>query len=384
MGALERMHEKYPADDEVTSLLALSLVANSKRLTRTGLLMRSTALSMEVLRRNPRHPGAAHYLIHACDTPDHAILALPAARQYARIAPAASHALHMPSHIFVHLGLWRDVVASNEASWAASEKEVARWKKTDDDRDWHSYSWLVAGYLETDQRRRAEELVERLRGQLLTADGPFTRLGYALVTYALLNRTGRWDEAIARTDPLVRPLPAEPGLPADSVGCAAHAPGGSGTTRPPWGLVATVLAHQMRAEAAMRRGDEKALAEALGAKRGVIDGMARWKNLLPPELPERTARMEAAFTAVARARARRSPAADEAAVAALRRLAELRETVPNGPAFETPYQVLLGEFLLETGRPEEARTAFEAALERYPNLSLARAGMARVEGAAAR
>ena len=81
-----------------------------------------------MLQHNPQHPGAAHYAIHAFDSPDHAILALPAARLYARIAPAGSHALHMPSHMFMQLGMWRDVVPSNEQAYASvgGVGEVAR------------------------------------------------------------------------------------------------------------------------------------------------------------------------------------------------------------------------------------------------------------------
>ena len=88
--------------------------------------MRAAAIVEEVLRRNPTHPGATHYLIHAYDDPLLAPLGLPVARRYARIAPRAEHALHMPSHIFVHLGLWDDMVASNEAAWTASKAWVKR------------------------------------------------------------------------------------------------------------------------------------------------------------------------------------------------------------------------------------------------------------------
>ena len=137
--------------------------------------MDSAAISMDVLQINPSHPGAAHYLIHACDSPDHAILALPAARRYAQIAPAASHALHMPSHIFVQLGMVAEVAASNEASWAASQAEDREPGKGPDQRDWHSYSWLVDAYLNLGKLHRAEALMRALRGMLVQDDGPETR-----------------------------------------------------------------------------------------------------------------------------------------------------------------------------------------------------------------
>src|SRR5215212_3057099 len=112
--ALGRMHAKYPADDEVAIMYALSLLGTARpgeKNTRSA--MQAASIAEDVFQRNPKHPGAAHYIIHSFDDPDHAILALPAARAYSAIAPAAAHALHMPSHIFVQLGMWDDVVASN-------------------------------------------------------------------------------------------------------------------------------------------------------------------------------------------------------------------------------------------------------------------------------
>jgi hypothetical protein len=88
-----------------------------------------------VFRNDPEHPGVAHYLIHACDNPNMAQEWLPAARRYAKIAPSSPHALHMPSHIFARLGLWRDDIASNLASVAAAE---------------HSSSEVFKRHLETD------------------------------------------------------------------------------------------------------------------------------------------------------------------------------------------------------------------------------------------
>ena len=96
--------------------------------------MRAAAVAQEVFRREPNHPGAAHYTLHAFDKPDHAVLGLPAARRYAEIAPPAHHALHMPSHIFLQLGMWPDAAASNEASWEASTELGTP--------DFHSLHWL--------------------------------------------------------------------------------------------------------------------------------------------------------------------------------------------------------------------------------------------------
>ena len=127
--ALEKLHADFPHDDEIAAFYALSILGTvrasdyGKGYARQA---KAGALMLDLYSRNPNHPGAAHYIIHAFDDPEHAILALPAARRYAEIAPEAHHAQHMPSHIFLQLGLWDSAAASNEASWPAS---VSRTKK---------------------------------------------------------------------------------------------------------------------------------------------------------------------------------------------------------------------------------------------------------------
>src|SRR5712692_2249931 len=120
-GAMGRMHARYSADDEIACFYALSLLGTARageKSTRNS--MQAAAIVQDIFQRHPQHPGAAHYIIHSFDDPDHAILSLPAARAYSKIAPSAAHALHMPSHIFVQLGLWDDVVASNVVAYKAA------------------------------------------------------------------------------------------------------------------------------------------------------------------------------------------------------------------------------------------------------------------------
>src|ERR671938_1550299 len=87
---------------------------------------KALAIALEVYQKNPNHPGAAHYIIHAFDDPEHAILALPAARRYAEIAPEAHHARHMPSHIFLQLGMWPEAAQSNESASQAPDAWMQR------------------------------------------------------------------------------------------------------------------------------------------------------------------------------------------------------------------------------------------------------------------
>ncbi len=110
--------------------------------------MKSGAIATDVYEKNPDHPGAAHYIIHAFDDPEHAILALPAARRYAEIAPAAHHARHMPAHIFLQLGMWPEAAASNESAWAVSVEWVKSKGLPISARDYHSLHWLAYVYLQ--------------------------------------------------------------------------------------------------------------------------------------------------------------------------------------------------------------------------------------------
>ena len=103
--------------------------------------------------------GAAHYIIHAFDDPDHAILALPAARRYAEIAPEAHHARHMPSHIFLQLGMWPEAAASNEAARESSDAWMKRKKLSLSVRDYHSLHWLLYCYLQQGRYSQAEQLL---------------------------------------------------------------------------------------------------------------------------------------------------------------------------------------------------------------------------------
>ena len=141
--AMRRMHEKYPGDDEVRSFYALALLGTSHGGRDVSIYMRAAALVEQVYAKNPNHPGAAHYLIHAYDDPVHAPLGLRFADAYSKIAPAASHALHMPSHIYVAMGMWDESAAINERSVKAADARRDEKKLDVDARGFHAL--VVAG-----------------------------------------------------------------------------------------------------------------------------------------------------------------------------------------------------------------------------------------------
>ena len=112
--------------------------------------------------RNRNHPGALHYLIHVYDTQTFARMGLRQARLYAEIAPASSHALHMPSHIFRHLGMWDEVAASNEDSYEASVEWQERTGRALHMRDFHAMDWLLDAYLRLGRFEDAKGLMDEL------------------------------------------------------------------------------------------------------------------------------------------------------------------------------------------------------------------------------
>ncbi len=122
--SLRTLYEQYPNNDEAALFYALALMTSPNATDSDFAITRqAVAILQNVFVRNPNHPGAAHYIIHACDNPAMAQEGLAAARRYASIAPDSPHAHHMPSHIFTRLGLWEDDIESNLASEAAAEKQ---------------------------------------------------------------------------------------------------------------------------------------------------------------------------------------------------------------------------------------------------------------------
>lgn len=166
-GIMARMHDQWPEDHEISIFYALSLLG-TMRPGDDGFKKQALAASiaMSVMDENKTHPGAAHFTIHSLDDPEHAILALAAAKVYADIAPSSAHALHMPSHIFLQLGMWERVVNSNIESYASA---VSHTKKLIESgvknigtsmvggEDFHSLSWLAYANLMLGHYDRAKE-----------------------------------------------------------------------------------------------------------------------------------------------------------------------------------------------------------------------------------
>jgi len=156
--AMEKMASRFPEDPEVQLFYALALFGVQAGVRDIPTYMLITAIAQSVFCANPQHPGAAHYLIHGVDDPDHAVLGLAAARALAKMAPDAGHSLHMTSHIFTALGMWDDVVQANES--AIEVQNRMRAEQGLEPRNWGHYNfWLLYGYLQQGRTDRARALL---------------------------------------------------------------------------------------------------------------------------------------------------------------------------------------------------------------------------------
>jgi tetratricopeptide (TPR) repeat protein len=156
-----------PNDDEAAVFYALALLAQIPQGERKpDISLKAGAIAAAVLTKNPQHPGAAHYILHAYDDGEHNAMALEAAHLYAKIAPASSHALHMPSHAFLPLGMWDEAVASDEASFAASAAWMRRTGRTPAQQDFHSLSWLHYEYLQQGRFGKARDAIDIVKDAL--------------------------------------------------------------------------------------------------------------------------------------------------------------------------------------------------------------------------
>ena len=197
----------YPDDVEAAIFNALSLLAvayNSPPDKTYALQKEAASILNGLLPKYPDHPGIAHYMIHSFDYPELAGLALPAARAYAEIAPDATHALHMPSHIFTRLGLWQESIKSNLASAKAGTREATkRHPGASSFNALHATDYLEYAYLQSAQDAKARELVDRINAVTSLDDPEAFAAGYALVAiparYALERR--QWREAANLPDP---------------------------------------------------------------------------------------------------------------------------------------------------------------------------------------
>jgi len=361
--AMEKVYRDFPDDLEAACLYSLSLLGTvrpgDKGFGRQAL---AGAIALDVYRKNPDHPGAAHFIIHSFDDPEHAILALPAARRYAEIAPEAHHARHMPAHIFLQLGMWPEAAASNESAWAVSDAWVKRKGLAPEARDYHSLHWLAYVYLQQGRYTKAEGLLPMNR-----KDG-VGRYSEDLAA-AFVVETERWDLADKYFSSVAKSSGSE---------MAGHAGHNAPSAAPPATAPSATPARPQRSQSLP----------------GFIRGLAAAKTG-SPEAARYIAELQAARKQQGEAYGAKSTEIKElevsAAVAAqkqnyseaidlMKRATAIEEEMspPSGPpSLIKPSHELFGEILLSANRPKEAAQQFGIALLRQPNRARSLLGLAR-------
>jgi tetratricopeptide (TPR) repeat protein len=158
---MARLYRDHPGDEEVAIYYALSLVTTAPRSdTAFASQKRAAAILNPLFARHPEHPGLAHYIIHANDSPRLAYLGLGAARRYAEIAPSAPHAQHMPSHIFIRLGLWDETINANQKAFDAGLGYArAMGLAGIPYEQFHALDYMVYGYLQQGEDNAARRVV---------------------------------------------------------------------------------------------------------------------------------------------------------------------------------------------------------------------------------
>ena len=347
--ALEKFYAENPGDSEIGSFYALSLVSLAEEDV-DAMANRKKAISIldPLLEKFPDHPGVAHYLIHAADRPELAKLGLEAARRYARIAPDSSHALHMPSHIFVRLGLWQDSINSNIAA-RSSGAHAAEMHMAEAHYQTHAMDFLNYSYLQSGQEAKAREVIADEQNVVGAADESRAEHASELSADTALE-LHRWAEAAALPIPKVKLTAQES---ADR---------------------ARVIGKANVGDLAGARADLAKLKEIWAAEevedRKLGYPVEKEQHLSTPEVW------------ILFADGKRDEAVKE-----MRAIAD-REDEKGVDSLAIPAREMLGDMLLELGRPAGALAEYKTALEHSPNrfdglLGAARAAQASGDSAAA-
>ncbi len=333
--AMEGVNQRYPDDREAAIFYSLSLLASEPDDDTTFANRKKAAAILEKLFADvPDHPGVAHYLIHSYDKPQLAQLGLPAARRYAQIAPAAPHALHMPSHIFARLGLWQDDINSNLASIAATQKTAAM-HMGGEGHQFHAMDFLVYAYLQSGHEADAQHVIDEVKAMPPMKD--MYGMGFDPRISALVSFPAKYDLELHHWAEAAALAP----VPGADIGDNS-------------------ITYWARAIGAARSGNldqaRKDLSEIEAIHQELV---AKKKDALFAEAVEQDHQEAAAWIAHAEGR-------NDDAMQWLRTIAEKEEATGDEP-LAIPAREMLAELLLDMNRPEQALVEFQADLKFNPN-----------------
>jgi tetratricopeptide (TPR) repeat protein len=340
--AMRQLRDRYPDDFEAQTFYALAVLAvgyaNPTDTTLSNQLQAAGILE-KLWKKNPQHPGVAHYLIHSYDYPALAERGLAAARSYSSIAPWVPHALHMPSHIFTRLGMWEDSIAANRSSADASRAYAAmRHRDATEAEELHALDYMAYSYLQEGQDAKAKEIVDfaatvRKTNPELEFSGAYA-LAAIPARYAL--ERNAWSEAAALRVPAVPHWASFPFMEA--------------------------LIEYSHALGRAHTGDLEGARKATDRMKQLRDATSDPKfDYFKRQLDQQ---MQAASAWVAYGDGKK-----EDAVNLLRRAADAEDILgkhPVSPGALVPAREQLGDLLLKLERPKEAQREFEAALKIYP------------------
>jgi tetratricopeptide (TPR) repeat protein len=329
--ALERLSAASPGDVEIGSFYALSLIslADQEDVDTIPNLKKAIAILDPLLQQYPDHPGVAHYLIHAGDRPEFAEQGLAAARRYAAIAPDSSHALHMPSHIFVRLGLWQDSISSNLAA-QASGAHAAAMHHAESHYQMHAMDFLNYSYLQSGQEAKAREVIQQT-DKVVGASDESKADERAYLSARTAVELHRWKEAVDLPIRQIRQIWLDNTYWAKAIGAA--------------------------------RSDDVKSAEAdvRELSRLVDERRKRSKKSGYTVPTDKAIDLQEAEAWLAFAQGK-----SEAAVAELRAAAD-REDKNGGNSVGVPAREMLADMLLELKRPTEALAEYKLSLKGSPN-----------------
>ncbi len=332
--AMKKVYESYPDDHEAATFYALSLLASEPHNDETFANRKEAAAILEKLfATEPDHPGVAHYLIHAYDTPSLAQLGIPAARRYAQVAPASPHALHMPSHIFARVGLWQDDINSNLASVAATRKTAAM-GMGGEGHQFHAMDFLVYAYLQSGREADAQKIIDEVKAMPPMHD--MYGMGYDPRTFALSAFPAIYDLELRHWTDAAALTPVE-GAPTGD-----HA-----------------ITYWARAIGAARSGNFAQAHKDLEQIENVRQKLLAEKKTDPAEAVAQDYQEAAAWVAHAEGK-------DDEAIASLRTLADRNDKLGDEPE-SIPAREMLADLLLEAKRPQQALAEYQTDLKLNPN-----------------
>ncbi len=349
--AMRELHGRYPKEQEVAAFYGLALLGSATPADPTYQNQREAAKVLDqVWQVNREHPGIAHYLIHAFDSPGLAEQGLPAAKAYAGIAPQVPHALHMPSHTFVRRGLWDDSIKANLASAEAARAYAAKYHPgAASFEELHALDYLVYGYLQTGRFAEAEAVGNQVAAMTKTHPEFDFVVAYAMgaIPARLVLERQAWEKAAA--------LPIPP--------------------RPFWGQFAFAEAHLEFARAIGRAR----VTDIAGARQS-IDRLGQLRDAVTnPRFEYFRKHINVQMQAASGWLAVNEGRSDEG-LRRLREAAGLEDALgkhPVSPGSVLPVRELLGQALLDADRPAEALAAFEASLALNPGRLAAAEGARR-------